>query len=298
MDPSPQRSVDAETVYRLSSDGILVPPFEVSHRGDEYDPAGFDVLAKMQDHHFWYRGRHRWLLHALRRELRRTARPGRDLPAAIDLGGGCGGWVKCLRAREGAAFSEIALSDSSLTALRMARAALGDDVLCYRTDLMRLGWNSRWDVTFLLDVIEHLPDDVEAFHQVRAALRPGGLLFLTVPAMRFFWSYNDEAAAHLRRYSKRDVEALGRQAGLRLVRSRYLMFVTSPLLYLARRFPPDLRSMNAAEVRAHVARTHQTPPAPINGLLDAALTVEEAFGRWIPYPWGTSLLAVFEKRET
>jgi hypothetical protein len=30
----------------------------------------------------------------------------------------------------------------------------------HQIDLMNLGWRERWDVAFLLDVIEHLPDDV------------------------------------------------------------------------------------------------------------------------------------------
>ncbi len=30
----------------------------------------------------------------------------------------------------------------------------------HQIDLMNLGWRERWDVAFLLDVIEYLPDDV------------------------------------------------------------------------------------------------------------------------------------------
>ncbi|MBN8900772.1 MAG: hypothetical protein J0H57_07010, partial [Rhodospirillales bacterium] len=62
---------------------------EVVHRDEEYDSREFAMLRRMQGGHFWYRGRHRFLLHAVRRHAPRPAR-------AVDLGGGCGGWVDYL----------------------------------------------------------------------------------------------------------------------------------------------------------------------------------------------------------
>ena len=72
--------------YKKSQDGIFRPTWQIIHREEEYDPAGFATLHKMQEKHFWYRGRHRFLMHALDRYL-----PSRsDHPAVIDLGGGVG----------------------------------------------------------------------------------------------------------------------------------------------------------------------------------------------------------------
>jgi SAM-dependent methyltransferase len=297
MDRRSRSRAGLETVYRPSDEGILVPPFEVRHRDEEYDPSAFDVLAEMQDDHFWYRGRHRYILHALQSILAGTGRLGRGELRSIDLGGGCGGWVKYLQRQAGSTFCEIALADSSLRALRMARAGIADDVSCYQADLMNLGWEARWDVAFLLDVIEHLPDDIAALRQVHTALKPGGLLFVTVPALRCFWSYNDDLANHLRRYSRKDLETLALQSGFKLLRSQYFLFFASPLLYLARRFAPDLKAMTREDIRAHLARTHRTPPARINGLLDRVMALEEALGRHLSYPWGTSLLGVFGKAD-
>src|SRR5262245_8943051 len=77
--------------------GIYVPVVPVQHRDEEYDSDAFDILRDMQGRHFWYRGRHRFLLHAVRQVL------GADelKPCwAIDLGGGCGGWNAYLQDRE------------------------------------------------------------------------------------------------------------------------------------------------------------------------------------------------------
>ena len=100
-------------------------------------------------------------------------------------------------------FSELALADSSRVALMEAIDVVPAHTNRFQIDLMDLRWNKRWESIFLLDVIEHLPDDVGAMVQARDALMPDGLVFVTVPALDVFWSYNDELAHHQRRVVRR-----------------------------------------------------------------------------------------------
>ncbi|MDB3923285.1 methyltransferase domain-containing protein [Luminiphilus sp.] len=117
------------------------------------------------------------------------------------LGGGLGGWLLYLVDHSPDTFKSLALADSSDRALHMASAVLPGGVARYQIDLMSLGWEAQCDVAFLLDVIEHLPDDVQVMRQAAQDLKPGGLLFVTTPALKQFWSYNDDIVHHLRRYS-------------------------------------------------------------------------------------------------
>src|SRR5215212_5994091 len=79
--------------------GVLIPRSgPVAHNAEEYDPRGFAVLLQMQREHFWYRGRHRFVRAAVERHLARRS-PGPAALSAIDLGGGCGGWVNYLHQR-------------------------------------------------------------------------------------------------------------------------------------------------------------------------------------------------------
>ena len=166
--------------YTLSEpDGIWRPTVPVTHRDEEYSSSGFEVLRRMQEDHFWYRGRHRFLLAALDRHTSRLPAP----LSAVDLGGGVGGWVDYLNRHRHSRFSELALADSSVTALAMARDVVGDGARRYQVDLMDLGWRDEWDVAFLLDVIEHIPDHVRALAEAGRALKPGGLLFVTMPVL-------------------------------------------------------------------------------------------------------------------
>src|SRR5580658_2996723 len=111
--------------YELDSDGIFTPSKSISHRNNEYDESGFDTLLNMQSRHFWYVGRHRFLLSALWRYDRQ-----RGL-SAIDLGGGVGGWLLYLHRTSGGGFTSLALGDSSRIALLKAKKILPANTKLY-----------------------------------------------------------------------------------------------------------------------------------------------------------------------
>jgi SAM-dependent methyltransferase len=245
----------------------------------------------MQDRHFWYRGRHRFLLHSVHRQL--AACPPRRM---IDLGGGCGGWVSYMAARGRVPLTELALADSSADALRMAAEILPPGASTYQVDLLALPWSERWDVAFLLDVLEHIPEQEEALRQVHRSLAPGGLLFVTVPALRLFWSWNDEAVHHVRRYARSEFPRLAAATGFELVDARYFMFFLSPLLLASRvALRPRLGELSAQQVQDLVARMHRTPSPPVNALLGALFALETPLGHYLPFPLGSSLLAVLKR---
>ena len=276
--------------YMLESDGIRRPNISVTHRDEEYDQSGFDMLFQMQEKHFWYRGRHRFLMAAVDRYSRSQKAP----LSAIDLGGGVGGWVRYLADRRADRFEALALADSSDTALTLAKNVLPATAQRYHIDLMNLGWGNQWDCAFLLDVIEHLPDDTEAIRQAAQALKPGGYLFITTPALKQFWSYNDELASHLRRYNRNDYRDLAARTGLELCDARYFMFFLSPL-YLLSRIKPGIAKMSDDEKKALVLKQYAMPAKPINMTLSAIFSSETPVGHWMRFPWGTSILGVFRK---
>jgi len=274
-----------------AGDDIHYPAKPVVHRQDQYEEEHYAQLLEMQRRHFWYLGRHRFLLHAVVDQLRHRERGLR----AVDLGGGCGGWLEYLHARAPGLFGELALADSSLEALALAKPIVRGFASRYQVDLYELGWEERWDVAFLLDVLEHLHHDDAVLRQIGRALRPGGLLFVTTPALPLFHSWNDELVHHLRRYTRADLARLAREAGLVLRRSRYFMFFLSPLLLARRLVSPFARTLRQDEARRLLARTHAVPQPAVNRILRSIFSLETPLGWHLPFPWGTSVLAVFEK---
>ena len=279
--------------YSKFPDGINRPFVPVSHRNEEYDENDFDVLINMQVSHFWYIGRHKFLLN----EVDKFSSVSQQPISAIDFGGGVGGWLNYLITHRPGLYRSLALADSSNEALRKAASILPESIQLFQVDLMRLEMKNLWDIAFLLDVIEHLPDDLKVLEQVYESLKPGGYLFVTAPAFQNFWSYNDDAMHHLRRYQSKDFIELANKVGLELVETRYFMFYLSPLYILSRLVGAFKGEMTLAQKKALSLKQHKVPIFFINKILAIIFSLESLFSNLIYFPWGTSILAVLRKRQ-
>ena len=211
------------------------------------------------------------------------------------MGGGCGGWLEYVHAHNPGIFRELALGDSSMRALSLAETVVGSFATRYQIDLLDLNWHEEWDIVFLLDVLEHISDDEKVLQQIYRSMRPGGLLFVTTPAIKFFWTYNDDFTHHQRRYSSHDFRILGKQTGFELLRTDYFMFFLSPALLFSRILfrPPE--SATSEQLRNHIKQAHNIPAQPLNRLLTNFFSIEAAIINFVNFPWGTSILAVFKR---
>jgi trans-aconitate methyltransferase len=280
--------------YQLDN-GIWCPPTPVVHQEENYDSSAFDLLFRMEQRHFWYQGRYRFLWAAFRRYLRDLLKKNGPV-GMIDIGGGCGGWMERLARRLPQADFELALGDSSLRALEFAENVLPPWVKRYHLDCRNLLWENRWDVIFCLDVLEHFDDDLHVLVELGKACTPSGLVFITVPALAIFWSHYDTLALHRRRYHKKQLIQLACQAGLHVCDVRYFMFLLSPLVLLRRWLFRNRQNPESSSASTNpLARWHQTPLGPLNLLLRAIFSAETPLGLWIPFPWGASLLGIFRK---
>jgi SAM-dependent methyltransferase len=73
--------------------------------------------------------------------------------------------------------------------------------------------DSTFSLVALFDLIEHVDDEAQLLSEVRRVLEPGGAVLATVPAHQWLWSRHDVQAAHVRRYSPKDLRAAFRSAG-------------------------------------------------------------------------------------
>lgn len=282
--------------YTKDSLEIYRPSIPVIHRSSEYNEIHFEILSKMQHDHFWYLGRHKFIFQFLKKFAYSF-----DFNSMVDLGGGVGGWIKYLQKRfnEKALYRpdkkmRLALADSSEVALRGARQVLSSEVEFYQVDLMNLEWENEWDVAFLLDVIEHCPDDIQIVKEATKALRSGGLLLVTAPALDFFWSSNDVAANHLRRYNKERLRYLATEADLQLMDCKYFMFFLSPLYWFSRKVKS--KNLSPEQLKQAIEKEHNVPSYLINKSFELIFSLETPIGCHIPFPWGTSILGVFQKK--
>ncbi|WP_171123362.1 MULTISPECIES: methyltransferase domain-containing protein [unclassified Ruegeria] len=61
--------------------------------------------------------------------------------------------------------------------------------------------HSSADLVLMMDVLEHVDDDVALLSEYWKKARPGTVFIITVPAFEFLWSAHDEFLEHRRRYT-------------------------------------------------------------------------------------------------
>jgi SAM-dependent methyltransferase len=71
-----------------------------------------------------------------------------------------------------------------------------------------------YDLVICSEVIEHLPEPEPAVDIVFSLLKPGGIALLTVPCNMRYWSKQDEAAGHYRRFGMNEFAYLVTNSGL------------------------------------------------------------------------------------
>ena len=90
------------------------------------------------------------------------------------------------------------------------------------TDVAGVPGDQRYDSALLVNVLEHIPDDLGAMENLRALLKPGGRVIVFSPAFDGLYSDFDRLVGHHRRYRKSHLVTLADRAGLKIVDARYV----------------------------------------------------------------------------
>ena len=235
------------------------------------DPAYLSVHVKEDRLHWYFRGRLAVIRGALGRVL-----PSRPL-RLLEIGCGTGNILAALTELGEAVGMEA--NDTLLTVARAAgldarQGALPDDLV------VAPGWA---DVVLLLDVIEHLDDDLAGLRAARRALGEGGRLVVTVPAYTWLWSGHDVALGHRRRYTPARLRRVVGAAGYRVTHLGYfnsLLFPAIVSIRLWKRLWGDDR---------HDLRR---PSPALNAFLERLFALERHVVPTRGLPFGASLLLV------
>lgn len=237
----------------------------------------FDLLARGERDHWWFRGRRLFIEAAL---------ASLSLPsgaALLDAGCGVGGNLALL-AQHGAVYG----FETDAAALEAARqrglgpveyGCLPEPIPFAPVSFHAIG---------LFDVLEHVEHPVEALSALGDRLHEQGALVITVPAIPWLWGPHDEHHHHFRRYTATSLRAQLEAAGLEVVYLTSLNLLLLPLAILQR-----------IKERLLGYRPESLNPSPfVNGLLFAIWRIER---RWIPrrrLPLGLSLLAIARRKGT
>lgn len=84
------------------------------------------------------------------------------------------------------------------------------------------------DTIMMIDVIEHVDDDVGLMRHYAEKAPAGARFLISVPAFQSLWSSHDEYLEHRRRYTLSGLQHAVRAAGLQPVTARYFFGVIFP----------------------------------------------------------------------
>lgn len=90
--------------------------------------------------------------------------------------------------------------------------------------------STKADLILLMDVLEHVSDDVGLLRDYAAKVPAGTRVLITVPAFSFLWSGHDEFLGHQRRYTLHQTEQMVKTAGLTCISGAYYFGGLFPLI--------------------------------------------------------------------
>lgn len=181
-----------------------------------------DILDEAIGAHWYYRSKSR----AMRRLLEGVAPR-----SVLDIGAGSGFFAREWLLRGGA---------ERATCVDPQYPADRDEVVAGRPLLFRRAVSATdADLLLLMDVLEHVEDDVGLLGAYARLAPRGATVLLTAPAFGWLWSGHDVFLGHRRRYTVAGLEATARAAGLVVERACYFFAAVFPLA-AAQRLPGAL----------------------------------------------------------
>ena len=238
--------------------------------------AVFDRMAELDQHHWWFLARRR----ILEQLIVRVVRPPEGA-RVLEVGCGTGHNLAML-----GKFGELDASELDSSARALSTKRLGREVKEAKLPDLSMFKRNSYDLIALLDVLEHVPDDLGSLRAIHRRLKPGGALLLTVPANPWMWSAHDAAHHHFRRYTSKQLEELFLRSGLEVELLSYFNTLLYPLIAAARIVGKLLRRQSSDD---------KLPGNAVNTVLNKIFGLEAAMLGRVPMPFGVSLIAVVRR---
>lgn len=194
-------------------------------------------------------------------DVTRSWPPGRFL----EMGAGTGGMTRTLLRRGfwGAA-SDLGVESRDAMRRNLAFASSSIDVFDTLSDL----GSQEYDYLFAFEVLEHIEDDVAALREWSAHLKDGGKVLLSVPAHSRKFGKSDEIVGHVRRYEKRELEALLTASGYTEIKIvNYGFPVTELTRWVSNRLVKSDRSYDGLSMEQRSIESARRKPKAINRVL-------------------------------
>ena len=243
------------------------------------DNEAYGEMITLQKEHWWFVARRDIIESFITSKM-----PHSSADKTLEIGCGVGGNVELL-GRTGNYFG----IDMHMPAIEYCSSKFPQfEFKCSRIEeIPKDAYSHNFDSIYILDVLEHIDNEVEILKEARNYLTNSGKILVTVPAYQFLWSPHDDFLHHVRRYTKKSLRKVLEEAGYKVERLSYFNTILFPLA-LIQRLGSKLLNKNLS---AHLS----IPPRIINWLFKTVFSQEAGILKHTNLPVGLSIIAVVTK---
>jgi len=270
-----------------TKEGIFQFARDTPHEEQYFPDNAFEILYRSEENNFWFRVRNKIIGNTIARFIPTNSR-------ILEVG--CGtGYVSRYLKKLG---YHVECADLFFNALQFCRVRDAGEKY-YQINLADKIFVEEFEGICAFDVLEHIEDDLNILTNLHNALKPGGFLFITVPADMRLWSEIDVHAKHKRRYSAEDLRIKLERNGFTVIKMSYFMTFLYPVIILSRKFSFKQGKLDTEQEKIdrikHKAMTELQPNWILNSALFFIFSLEIPVIGLFDLPFGSSLLCVAVK---
>ncbi len=246
----------------------------------------YQITYELEENYWWYVARRKIILDQLQLLISSNFK-GRK-PILLDIGCGTG--------RNLASFSKYTEAygmDNSEEAIKFCKKRGLPHLILQDLSKNQVSENpfgKNFDLITMLDVLEHIEDDIQCLSAVSNWLTDRGFLFITVPAYSWLWSGEDYVSHHVRRYSRKRLEEIVQKAGFVIEKISFFNTLLLPMQSLVILINRVFSSKSKTQTNL------QEMPEFINSILQIIMSAESPLLKKMNLPFGGSILCICRKR--
>jgi len=238
----------------------------------------YNQIPDLEKNNWWFQGRRKIILTIIDSIFKNK----NDL-VILDAGCGGGSIINILEK-----YGKVFGIDNSKKMVKLCRFNQKEVVL---GKLEKIPFeDNKFDLVVALEVLEHIKKDLLALKEINRVLKPGGYLFLSVPAFKFLWGNQDVAANHKRRYSEKQLIKQLNLAGFvnnKINFMNFIFFIPIAIVRVLRRF--------ISREKPELDSKYFDNKTIINKFFAEIFKIEAKILPFVKVPFGATLLSVSKK---
>ena len=224
------------------------------------------------DKHWWFESRRNIIEKTLNKNIKKKV-------TILDYGSGSGVNIGML-----SKFGKVNIFEPhKQTAIYLKKKYLGK-----KYQILKKISDRKYDLIVLADVLEHIKNDKKKIKELSGKLKKNGKILITVPAYKILFTKKDIILGHYRRYTINEIKDIFKE--FKIKKLSYFNFFLFLPISISLIFYKILKS-------DFIDSVEKKPNSVINFLLFSIFNFESKIINIFNFPFGISILGVFEKND-